>query len=162
MSEQIKGQLLNTFTGIISGLVVIFLDKNGLTSPVYIVFGLYIFVSVMVLIKHIKAEKITENSVKQEQKTSNNVEYNEQKNTKNEVLHNVLSLIAKYQSQEIPVTPRKLAKELEIDEGIMLAHLCKYHNEQYMTFRTGGKKPDLDTSFFLSPKAWELIKIVRA
>lgn len=81
---------------------------------------------------------------------------------KDETLHKILPLIAKYHSQEIPATPRKLAKELEIDEGIMLAHLWKYHNEQYMTFRTGGKQPDLDTSFFLSPKAWELIKIVKA
>ncbi len=79
-----------------------------------------------------------------------------------ETLHNCLALIAKYHSQEIQATPRQLAKDLGIDEGIMLAHLWKYHNEQYMTFCTGGKQPDLNTSYFLSPKAWELIQIVKA
>lgn len=79
-----------------------------------------------------------------------------------DILHNVIALIAIYQSQEIPTTPSRLANDLNIDQEIMLAHLWKYHNEQYMTFRNDGKRPDLNTAFFLCTKAWELIRIIKA
>jgi len=48
-----------------------------------------------------------------------------------------------------------------MDEGVVLAHLWKYHNEQYITFRSGGAQPSLDTTFFLSPKAWECITVAK-
>ena len=48
--------------------------------------------------------------------------------------------IAKYHSQEIPATPSRIAQDLGIDPEIILAHMWKYHNEQFMTFRNGGKK----------------------
>ena len=77
-------------------------------------------------------------------------------------LLSILSLVAKYHSQEEKATPRRIAAELGIDPEITLAHMWKYHNDQYITFRNDGKKPELDTSFFLSPKAWNVIKVVKA
>lgn len=76
-------------------------------------------------------------------------------------LASFLAVIAKNYSQELPTTPRHIAKETGMDEGVVLAHLWKYHNEQYVTFRTGGKQPSLDTTFFLSPKAWECITVAK-
>lgn len=76
-------------------------------------------------------------------------------------LASLLAAIAKNYSQELPTTPRHLAKETGMDEGVVLAHLWKYHNEQYVTFRTGGAQPSVDTTFFLSPKAWECITVAK-
>jgi hypothetical protein len=45
---------------------------------------------------------------------------------------------------------------------LMLAFMWQYHQELLCTFRNGGKRPELDTAFFLSPKAWDVIKIVNA
>lgn len=77
-------------------------------------------------------------------------------------LLSILSLVAKYHSQEEKATPLRIAKELGLDPEIVLAHMWKYHNEQYMTFRNDGKRPSLDTPFFLSPKAWNVIRVVKA
>jgi len=77
-------------------------------------------------------------------------------------LPGIVALIAKYQSQEIPATPRKIAGDLGEDQDLILAYMWKYHNEQYITFRNDGRRPELDTAFFLSPKAWEVIRIVEA
>ncbi len=77
-------------------------------------------------------------------------------------LASILALIAKYHSQEIPATPRRIAADLAMDPDVTLAFMWKYHNEQLFTFRNDGKRPELDTAFFLSPKAWDVIKIVKA
>ena len=74
----------------------------------------------------------------------------------------VLGKIAELHSQEIPATPSRLATDLSIDPEILLAHMWKFHNEQYITYRNDGKRPELDTSFILSPKAWQKIKIIPA
>lgn len=77
-------------------------------------------------------------------------------------LASILALIAKYHSQEIPATPRRISADLAMDPELTLAFMWKYHNEQFFTFRNEGKRPELDTAFFLSPKAWDVIKIVKA
>ena len=79
-----------------------------------------------------------------------------------EPLLSILALIARNHSQEIPATPKLIAAELGLDENIVLAHMRKYHNEQYMTFQTGGSEPKVDTPFFLSAKAWKCITIAIA
>lgn len=77
-------------------------------------------------------------------------------------LLSILSLVAKYHSQEEKATPKRIATDLGLDPEIALAHMWKYHNDQFLTFRNDGKKPGLDTPFFLSPKAWDIIKVVKA
>lgn len=74
----------------------------------------------------------------------------------------VLILVAQFHSQEIPATPNLIAKEIGLDPELTLAHMWKYHNEQFITFRSGGAKPDTNTAFFLSPKAWQCIKLIKA
>ncbi len=74
----------------------------------------------------------------------------------------VLILVATYHSQEIPATPKRIAEDIGFDPEITLAHMWKYHNDQFVTFCSGGAKPDINTSFFLSPKAWQCIKIIKA
>ncbi|MBN1931192.1 MAG: hypothetical protein JW786_06245 [Desulfobacterales bacterium] len=80
---------------------------------------------------------------------------------KDEILHKILSLIAKYNSQSITATPKRIAKDLDIDQDIILAYMWEYHNEQFITFNSGGVKPGIETPFFLSPKALETIDIVK-
>ncbi len=79
-----------------------------------------------------------------------------------DTFHNILALIAKYQSQEVPATPKCIATDLGLDPEVTLAQMWKYHNEQFITFRNDGKKPELDTAFFLNPKAWNHISIAEA
>jgi len=74
----------------------------------------------------------------------------------------VLILVAQFHSQEIPATPNLIAKEIGLDPELTLAHMWKYHNEQFITFRSGGAKPDINTAFFLSPKAWQCIRLIKA
>ena len=81
-------------------------------------------------------------------------------NADQKLLHSILASTTELHSQEIPATPRRVAEKLELDPEITLAHMWKYHNEQFITFRNDNKRPELDTAFFLSPKAWEQIKIV--
>jgi hypothetical protein len=56
-------------------------------------------------------------------------------------------------------SPKNIAAQMKQDAGIVLAHLWKLHNEQFVTFITGGKMPTQETDFFLSPKAFEIIEI---
>jgi hypothetical protein len=79
-----------------------------------------------------------------------------------DLLLSVLVIVAKLHSQNIGATPTRIAADLGLDPELTLAYMWKYHNEQFITFANGGKKPDLNTSFFLSPKAWQHIKVVRA
>ena len=79
----------------------------------------------------------------------------------NKVFHSILALIATYHSQNIEATPARLAADMSLDPEVTLAYMWKYHNEQFITFANGGKKPDLNTAFFLSQKAWQHIKVVR-
>jgi len=79
-----------------------------------------------------------------------------------DTFHNILSLIAKYHSQEISATPKRIADDLGLDPGITLTHMVKYHNELCINFSNGGKQPDLNTSFYLCQEAWKYISIVQA
>lgn len=81
-----------------------------------------------------------------------------------EILHRILALIAKYHSQNDTATPKRIAADMSLDPELTLAHMWKYHNEQFITFNcvNGGGRPDVNTPFFLSPAAWQHIKVVRA
>ncbi len=76
--------------------------------------------------------------------------------------HEILTSVAEYNSQKIPATPKLIANDIGLDPEITLAYMWKYHNEQYISFRSGGSKPGINTPFFLSPKAMTQIKIIKA
>lgn len=79
-----------------------------------------------------------------------------------EPLLSILAVIARNYSQEMETTPKAIAAELAIDENVVLAHMRKYHNEQYITYRSGGAEPTIDTPFFLNAKAWKCITVAKA
>ncbi|RZB30519.1 MAG: hypothetical protein SRB1_02799 [Desulfobacteraceae bacterium Eth-SRB1] len=56
-------------------------------------------------------------------------------------------------------SPQNIATQIKQDTEIVFAHLKKLHNDQYVTFQTGGNPPTSDTDFFLSPKAFEIITL---
>lgn len=78
-------------------------------------------------------------------------------------LLSILALVAKCHSQNIAATPTFISAELGLDPELTLAHVWKYHNEQFITFNSanGGGRPDVNTPFFLSPAAWQRIEVVR-
>ena len=76
-------------------------------------------------------------------------------------LLNILVEIVKCLSLNVPATPRQIASNLALEANIILDLMWKYHNDQFFTFRNDGKKPEIDTPFFLSAKAWKIIKIVK-
>lgn len=76
-------------------------------------------------------------------------------------LYEILVCIATYRSQNLEATPERIATDLALDTDILYAYMWKYHNDQFITFNSGGAKPDNDTSFFLSPKAWQFIAIAK-
>ncbi len=113
--------------------------------------------------KEIDALKERNNQSIPDEQNSNVAEIDKTSNVnhKEELFYKILTSIAKYHSQEIPATPEIIGKDIALDSEITLAYMWKYHNEQYITFRTGGKKPSIETPFFLSPKALEEIQIIK-
>ncbi len=56
-------------------------------------------------------------------------------------------------------TPKNIASELNQNMKIILAHLDKLTDEQFVTFNNQGKTPDLDTDFYLhGDKAKKIIQ----
>ena len=56
-------------------------------------------------------------------------------------------------------SPKNIANKINKDVGIVFAHLKKLHDEQFVTYETGGKSPTQDTDFFLSSKAVKRISL---
>ena len=57
MNEVVKSFGLNLAAGLVSSLIVLFLDKHGLTTPAYIVFGLYVVVACLIFVRAIRRPK---------------------------------------------------------------------------------------------------------
>ncbi|MBC7703328.1 MAG: hypothetical protein H7274_05210 [Rhodoferax sp.] len=83
-------------------------------------------------------------------------------NSPRDIFHSILALIAQYHSQNDMATPKRIAADLSLSPNVTLAYMREYHNKQFVTFANGGKQPDITTPFFLSPSAWQHIKVVRA
>ncbi len=161
MNDDVKSLGLNLAAGLVSSLVVLYLDKQGLTTPAYLVFGLYLIMACLVFIRAIRRPILFDAAPNQQRGKNDSDVDPHLHETEIDVFHSILALVAKYHSQEIQATPKRIANELGLDPDITLAHMWKYHNDQFITFRNDGKRPELDTPFFLSPKAWECIKVVR-
>jgi len=87
------------------------------------------------------------------------IETNKKENLEDQFNRSILLHILKLRSLNQIASPKNIAAKMKQDAGIILAHLNKLHNDQYVTFQTGGLPPTLDTDFFLSPKAFEIIRI---
>ncbi len=166
MDTDIKNFTINSLSGLLTAIVVIYLDKNGLTSLAYVVFGLYMLFLISVAIKFHKSHKTTQpinNQIKDkaDEKENTDIKQSFEEQLTYEILFHILQI--KGMSQR--ATPRILASTLDYKPSLILSHLHDLHNDQYVTFyssETDGKPPDLDTDFFVSPKAFEIIKICKA
>lgn len=69
--------------------------------------------------------------------------------------HDIIRVIKKMRGMGEEPTPRRIAKELDISEDIVFAHLKDMHNDFLVTYRTSGKEPNLDTEYILCEKAFE-------
>ena len=162
MNEVVKNAALNIGAGVASSIVFVYLEREGFTRPAYIVFAAYLAAVGLVFVRAVRSRPpaISAKSHPQAQ-VDNDVDLDPNEK-KGGIFHSILILVAKYHSQNIEATPARIAADLSLDPEVTLAYMWKYHNEQFITFPNGGKKPDLNTPFFLSPNAWQHIKVVRA
>lgn len=101
--------------------------------------------------KQIKAET--------DKQPDNKIETNKKETLEEQFNRSILLHILKLRGLNQIASPKNIANQMKQDSGIILAHLWKLHNEQFVTFITGGLPPTQDTDFFLSPKAFEIIDI---
>lgn len=94
-----------------------------------------------------------------DKKPDNKIETNKKETLEEQLNRSILLHILKLRGLNQIASPQNIANQMKQDSGIILAHLWKLHNEQFVTFITGGLPPTLDTDFFLSDKAFEIIKI---
>lgn len=160
MDKDSKNFIQNSLSGLLVGVVVIYLDRNGLTAPSYVVFGLYLLFIIAVCIKEFMSRKKQADPVEHPpQKQPSNAEPNKIKQTQEEIMHKQIILyVLKLRGFNETASPKKIAALIEQDVGIIFAHMMKLHNDQYMTFQTGGASPTIETDFFLCGKASEITK----
>ena len=129
-----------------------FLDKLLLTTIVLLI--LY-SLSTYLVTYYFKAE------IKSPSKEQSNKEKTKQINqTQEEVmLEQIIFHILKLRGANETASPKRIAALMHQDTGVINAYMWKLHNEQYMTFKTGGATPTVDTDFFLSPKAFDIVKL---
>jgi fumarate reductase subunit C len=125
-----------------------------ISSAIIIIVALLSFVAVL-LIFRVK-EEIKPQADEIPDKTE---EINKKEISKDQFKRSIFLQILKLRGLNQIASPQNIALEINQDPDIVLAHLWKLHNEQYVTFQTGGLKPTVDTDFFLSPKAFEIINL---
>lgn len=69
----------------------------------------------------------------------------------------ILTQVIKFRALNQAGSPVSIAKIIDSEPQIVLAHLNKLHKEQQVTYITGGKPPTIDTDFFICPKGLERI-----
>jgi multisubunit Na+/H+ antiporter MnhC subunit len=90
-------------------------------------------------------------------KSNEKKDTNEKQSLEYQIDYSILLQILKLRGLNEIASPQNIATQIKQDTEIVFAHLKKLHNDQYVTFQTGGKPPTSDTDFFLSPKAFEII-----
>lgn len=69
----------------------------------------------------------------------------------------ILTQIIKLRALNQTANPAVIAKNISSEAQIVLANLNKLHNEQQVTYITGGKPPTIETDFFISPKGLDRV-----
>ena len=96
---------------------------------------------------------------KTDNQPNDKIEINKKESLEDQFNRSILLQILKLRGLKQIASPKNIAAEINQDAGIIFAHLNKLHNDQYVTFITGDLPPTQDTDFFLSPKAFEIIKL---
>jgi len=86
-------------------------------------------------------------------------EANEKETLEDQFERSILLHILKFRGLNQTASPQNIANQMKQDADIVLGYLKKLHNDQFVTFQTGELPPILETNFFLSPKAFEIIDI---
>lgn len=107
---------------------------------------------------------IVVNLLKFQQKTSQKeqletIESNNETITPNMLELSILAQVIKFRALNQSSSPVSIAKTIGSEPGIVLAHLNKLHNEQQVTYITGGNPPTVETDFFICPKGLEKISL---
>jgi hypothetical protein len=89
----------------------------------------------------------------------NKYKSSERQTPEEQFTYKILFHILQIKSFNQLATPRTLASAIDSEPETILDRLNNLHNEQYVTYQSGGKTPTVDTDFFLSPKAFEIINI---
>ena len=87
------------------------------------------------------------------------IETKQKQNLDDQLNRSIFIHILKLRGLNRVASAKNIAAKMNQDAGIVLAHLNKLGNDQCVAYQTGGLPPTLDTDFFLSPKAYEIINI---
>lgn len=160
MDTDTKNFLINIISGLFTAIVFLYLEKNGFTSLGYIVFGLYLLLVVLIAVNIFRAKK--EIKTAPDKQPDDKIEINKKESLDDQLNRAILLHVLKLRGTNEIASAKIIADKMKQDSGVILAHLWKLHNDQFVTFlstETGGKPPTPDTNFFLSPKAFEVINL---
>ena len=151
MNDDIKSFLINISAGILTAIVFLYLDKNGLTSLSYIVFGCYLLFIGLTTYKLVFSKKEINANSKTESNNKENI--NNGNYFETQIKHNVLDDTAKnilLRLWNFPdgLTDKEISKMLEVDIQTVKYHLEKLE-QQVMVHGTIA---------FRQPRIWRLIQ----
>jgi hypothetical protein len=130
---------------------IIYLIQLSLTALIIIVI---LIVFIYLILKHITNIK-----------SISPVELNKYKNPIRQRTHDeqltyeLLSNILFLRGINEAASPSNIADRMNLDPGTVLERLNIIHDDQVVTFQSGGLPPDFNTNFFLSEKAFQIISI---
>jgi len=164
------GTIILTTSGVLLGFVWTYLEKvlpintkqqlptmylvQLLSSAIIIIVALLAFVAFLLIFRGKKEIKSIGNTQHDEK-----IDIKAKQGLEDQFNRSILLQVLKLRGLNQKASPRNIASQMKQDAEIILAHLNKLHNDQYVTFQTGGLPPTLDTDFFLSPKAFEIVNI---
>ena len=152
MNNDIKSFLINISAGLLTAIVFLYLDKNGLTSLSYIVFGCYLLFIGLVTYKLVFAKKEIKSNAEKEsndEKQTNKVNYFKAQLNKHNVLDdtavNILHRLWKFPDG---LTDKAISKMLELDIQTVKYHLenLEHQGKAHGTLAAG------------QPRMWRLIQ----
>lgn len=159
MKDDIKALIINIIAGVLSFYVTKYLDSNNLPILSYFVFAMYILFISLASYFHIKKPASKTISIAEDNFKKCPEENKE--NNKPEIFHRILELTVKLSSQRIDATPKIIGKEINESPEIVLAYLKQMGSESLVSYTSGGKPPDINTSFFIAyhENPWKFLKI---
>jgi len=167
------GTIMIAATGLLLGFVWTYLEKvlpintmqalstmylvQLVSSAIIIIVALSAFIVFLLIWRSKEKPKVVI-----DKQPDKEIDKNKKQSLEEQFNQSILLNILKFRGVNQIASPKNIATQMKQDTGIILAHLNKLHNDQYVTYQTGGLSPTTETDFFLSPKAFEIIKIEKA
>lgn len=171
LSHEIKkaGTIILPATGLLLGFVWSYLEKvlpintKQEVSTLYlmqlVLSALIIILALSAFIVFLLIWRKKEIRTATDKQPDEKIETNKKDTPEDQLNRTILLQVLKLRGLNQVASPKNIATQMNQDTGIVLAHLNKLHNDQYVTFQTGGSLPTADTDFFLSPKALQIINL---